>query len=274
MGRKKQEKRVQAKQLFLDSDGIMSNTEIAEALEVNSAKIRKWKCEDKWKEELEKKPRRRGGQKGNRNAVGHGAPRGNQNAVTHGAYSRKYYENLSEEEREQIDSITLDSMDNMLWELKNLIAKETDLKKRIAEYNTTGQAELYTDKVVEMRTPAKVQEDQADPYGSYTEEDEEQEEKKVKLNVSMETTVKSSAFERAMKLEAELNKVHGRIIKLLDSIKSYELEQRRIEIEEKRYTLLKQKLSGVYDVDPDTGEIDDTYRPDDADIEEELNEEV
>ena len=75
-------------------------------------------------------------------------------------------------------------------------------------------------------------------------------------------------------MEAELNKVHGRIIKLLDSIKSYELEQRRIEIEEKRYTLLKQKLSGVYDVDPETGEIDDTYRTDDKDIEEELNEET
>ena len=71
--------------------------------------------------------------------------------------------------------------------------------------------------------------------------------------------IKSSSFEREMKLEAELNKTHGRIIKLLDSIKSYELEQRRIALEEKRYALMKQKISGEYTIDPETGEIDDTH---------------
>ena len=30
---------------------------------------------------------------------------------------------------------------------------------------------------------------------------------------------------------------------------------------------MKQKISGEYDVDPDTGEIDDTYTEDDSDIE-------
>lgn len=116
-----------------------------------------------------------------------------------------------------------------------------------------------------MRTPRKA-EDNPNPYGSYTGE-EQGNSNTTPLDVAMETTIKSSAFERAMKLEAELNKIHGRIIKLLDSIKSYELEQRRISLEEKRYTLMKQKISGEYDVDPDTGEIDDTYTEDDSDIE-------
>ena len=118
-------------------------------------------------------------------------------------------------------------------------------------------------------SPAKEGED-SDPYGAYTGE-ENTDPKKPTLNVAMETTVKSSSFERAMKLEAELNKIHGRIIKLLDSIKSYELEQRRIELEEKRYNLMKQKLSGVYDVDPDTGEINDCFEGEDEDLLEELN---
>lgn len=72
-----------------------------------------------------------------------------------------------------------------------------------------------------------------------------------------QTIIQASAFDRAMKLEAELNKIHGRIIKLLDSIKGYELECRRVLLEERRYRLAKQKLTGEFEVDPDTGEIDD-----------------
>lgn len=265
MARKKDENREKAKQLFLDSEGIMSNPEIAEALGVDSAKVRKWKCIDKWNEALENKPKKRGGQKGNQNAKGHGAPERNRNAETHGAYSSVYFDELTEEEKTLIESVTLDTSENMLRELQTLIAKENDLKKRIAKLNNDDTGELYTDKVVEMRTPRKA-EDTPDPYGSYTGE-EQGGSNTPPLDVAMETTIKSSAFERAMKLEAELNKIHGRIIKLLDSIKSYELEQRRISLEEKRYTLMKQKISGEYDVDPDTGEIDDTYTEDDSDIE-------
>ena len=46
------------------------------------------------------------------------------------------------------------------------------------------------------------------------------------------------------------------------------MEQRRITLEEKRYALMKQKISGEYDVDPDTGEIDDTYteRAEDSEV--------
>lgn len=271
MARKPNENRVKSKQLFLDSDGLMTNPEIAEALGVESAQISKWKCIDKWKDALEAKPRKRGGQKGNRNADGHGAPIRNRNAETHGAYSKVYFDSLSESEKALIESVTLDSTENMLRELQTLVAKEYDLKKRITQYNQEATGDMYIDKVVEMRTPKQDGED-SDPYGAY---EEGAEPKKPALDVSMETTIKSSAFERSMKLEAELNKIHGRIIKLLDTIKSYELEQRRMDLEEKRYTLMKQKISGVYDVDPDTGEIDDTYTEEDnIDTLRELDEEV
>lgn len=260
VARKKDENREKAKQLFLDSEGLMSNPEIAEALGVDSAKVRKWKCIDKWKEALENKPKKKGGQKGNQNAKGHGAPPRNKNAETHGAYSTVYFEELTEEEKTLIESVTLDTEDNMLRELQTLIAKENDLKKRINSLNNDDTGQLYTDKVVEMRTPKKADNEDSDPYEEYA--GGEGEGKKPALDVAMETTIKSSAFERAMKLEAELNKIHGRIIKLLDSIKSYELEQRRISLEEKRYALMKQKLKGEYEVDPDTGEIDDTYTED------------
>lgn len=263
LARQKDENREKAKQLFLDSDGLMKNTEIAEALGIDSAKVRKWKCVDKWNDALENKPKKRGGQKGNKNAKGHGAPVRNKNAETHGAYSKVYFDELSEDEKELIESVTLDTGENTLRELQSLIAKEKDLEKRIKELNTDTTGNLYTDKVVEMRTPGKEGED-ADPYGAYNEDGKEKTQGPA-LSVAMETTIKSSAFERAMKLEDQLNKVHGRIIKLLDTIKSYELEQRRIALEEKRYALMKQKISGEYDVDPDTGEIDDSYTEDSED---------
>lgn len=255
MPRKKDEKREKAKRIFLDSDGMAKNQEIAKALGAAPAKIAKWKYMDKWKEELEKKPKKRGAQRGNKNAKGHGAPKRNRNAQTHGAYATVYFDELTPEERVLIESLTLDTTENMLRVLQTLVAKENDLKKKIRELNNNDTGELFVDRVVEMRTPKKT--DDGDLYGAYTEGGS-----KPPLDVAMETTIKSSAFERAMKLEAELNKTHGRIIKLLDSIKSYELEQRRISLEERRYTLSKQKASGVYDVDPDTGEIDDAYTED------------
>lgn len=251
----KSEKREKAKRIFLDSGGLARNPEIAEALGVESAKIAKWKCMDKWKEALKNKPKKQGAQKGNQNAKGHGAPRRNKNAQTHGAYSTVYFDELTEEEKRLIESVTLDTTENMLRELQTLVAKENDLKKRIAKLNSNNTGELFTDRVVEMRTPKKTED--SDLYGIYAGGNAEGSSKP--LEMAMKTTIKSSAFERAMKLEAELNKIHGRIIKLLDSVKSYELEQRRISLEERRYTLMKQKASGVYDVDPDTGEIDDTY---------------
>ena len=67
----------------------------------------------------------------------------------------------------------------------------------------------------------------------------------------------ASPFDRRMKLETELNKVHGRIIKLLDSIRAYELDNRRLTLEERKYRLMKQKITGEYNINPETGEIDD-----------------
>lgn len=70
--------------------------------------------------------------------------------------------------------------------------------------------------------------------------DRQMELEKSSYKVNMQTVIKASAFDRAMKLEAELNKIHGRIIKLLDSIKGYEMESRRLRLEERKYNLAKQ----------------------------------
>ena len=116
---------------------------------------------------------------------------------------------------------------------------------------------LHIDKVVEMLVPRKADNDGENNALKIAQQDST-------LKIAMQTVVKASPFDRAMKLESERTKIHGRIIKLLDSIKSYELDSRRLELEERKYRLAKQKISGEFEIDPDTGEIDDNTDIDDG----------
>lgn len=300
MARERSPERDKARQLWLDSDGQMSPKEVAEAVGVKPEQVRKWKSVDRWQAALEEQQpkRKRGGQPGNKNAAGAGAPLGNKNAETHGAYSAVRLCDLPDEQRQYIESITLDTETNMLAELQLLIAKEADLQNKISAIEKGNPDALFIDRVVEIRVPkgkerlekqqeklealrrehddllwemdaesgkppTKRQEKKLETLQREIAElqdttaDKERELEESGYNVSAQTVIKASAFERAMKLEAELNKIHGRIIKLLDSIKGYELESRRVRLEERKYNLAKQKLSGAFDIDPDTGEIND-----------------
>lgn len=300
MARERRPERDKARQLWLDSDGQMSPKEVAEAVGVKPEQVRKWKSVDRWQAALEEQQpkRKRGGQPGNKNAAGAGAPLGNKNAETHGAYSAVRLCDLPDEQRQYIESITLDTETNMLAELQLLIAKEADLQNKISAIEKGSPDALFIDRVVEIRVPkgkerlekqqeklealrrehddllwemdtesgkppTKRQEKKLETLQREIAElqdttaDKERELEESGYNVSAQTVIKASAFERAMKLEAELNKIHGRIIKLLDSIKGYELESRRVRLEERKYNLAKQKLSGAFDIDPDTGEIND-----------------
>jgi len=246
--------------------------------------------------EAQKPQKKRGGQPGNKNAAGAGAPIENRNAETHGAYSTVRLDDLPEKQRQYIESLSLNTESNMLTELQLLIAKETDLRIKISNLENGNPDALYIDRVVEMRipkgeerlksnrekldeltrkrddlcfemdgekpaTPAqqkrldKLDRDIAELRDIVSDKERDLEEEGYKVN--MQTVIKASAFDRAMKLEAELNKIHGRIIKLLDSIKGYELECRRVRLEERKYNLAKQRLAGAFNVDPDTGEIND-----------------
>lgn len=300
MARERSQERDRARQVWLDSGGKMTASEVAEQVGVKPAQIRKWKSLDKWNDVLEtqKPPRKRGGQPGNKNAAGAGAPYQNKNAQIHGAYSVVHLADLTPEQREYIQNITLDTQTNMLTELQRLLAKETDLQQKIMALQNGDADALYIDRVIQLQVPKdkeklKHQQDKLNalqqeyddllwqmdenpekPPTKQQEnklkrlqrdiaelqdqtEDAERELERSGFKTSSQTIMKASAFEREMKLEAEQNKIHGRIIKLLDSIKSYELEMRRVHLEERKYNLAKQRLAGVLDVDLETGEIND-----------------
>lgn len=229
--------RDKAKRLWIESKGCVTTKNLAATVGVSEQSIRRWRKEDNWEADTGKK--RRGGQKGNKNAVGHGAPEGNKNAEVHGAYSQVDIEALTQEEREYIEYLAQNTEAAMKRELQLLLAKERDLAQRIKQYEMADPGELYVDRATEMLTPKDDGEDEGE------------------LCTRTLTLIKASPFDRIMRLEAAYDKVHGRILKLHDSMRVHNLDTSRLDLEERKHKLSKQKLSGEYDIDPDTGEIID-----------------
>lgn len=126
--------------------------------------------------------------------------------------------------------------DNLIWDIEvkeNLISKQNQKK-----------LDRYEHQIAELQNKVNDALQECD-------------DKDIALKTNMKTVIKSSLFERTMKLEAELNKIHGRIIKLLDSIRSYELDTCRLNLEKKKYNLAKQKVMGEFDFNFDAGDTDE-----------------
>ncbi len=248
MGRPRNPQRDLSLKRYLETDGKISTKELSELAGVPESRIRKWKSEDKWEETLKKKPKKRGGQKGNRNAAGKTpAKAGNKNAVTHGAFAQAGYEDIPQEKAREIKNMKeAGAMPHMIEELKSLYVRKEYLEKLLEEYEAPEEGRFYADKIVHMIMP-KGKGDAKDPENAKDAEGGQQE----KFKTMMKSVVKSSPFDRAMKVEAELNKLHGRIIKQIDSIKAYEMEERRLQLEEKRLELSQQKLTGEINIEPE-----------------------
>lgn len=261
MGRQRNPQRDLSLKRFLESDGTATLDELAAAADVPKSRISKWKSEDKWEEKLKDKPRKKGGQRGNRNAAGRTpAKEGNKNAVTHGAYAQAGYEDIDPDTAAQIQKIKPgDSQTQLIEELQSLLVRKAYLEGLLQQYTAPEAAEqFYTDKIVHMIVPKSVEEQvQERDAGIEAETAQDPEGSKEPLKTAMKSIIKASAFDRAMKVEAELNRLHGRIIKLIDSMKAVEMEERRLTLEEKKYNLAKQKLTGEIEFDEETGEIID-----------------
>lgn len=118
MPRARSPKRDEAYQLWIASEGKKKLKDIAAELGVSETQVRKWKNQDKWNGNVTNQvkgnvtKRKRGGQPGNKNAVGHGAPKGNQNATKHGLFSRY----LPEDTREIFFSLDFEDPLDLLWD--------------------------------------------------------------------------------------------------------------------------------------------------------------
>lgn len=115
MPRKPDERINRAKEMYLKG---MKLVEIASQLNLPEGTVRRWKSTHKWDSERsdknnERSHRKKGGQPGNQNAVGHGGtgPPGNKNAEKYGFFS-KY---LPRETREIFSAISEADPLDLLW---------------------------------------------------------------------------------------------------------------------------------------------------------------
>ncbi len=252
MGRPRNPQRDLSLKRYLEANGKISTIELARLAGVAENRIRKWKSEDKWEEALKNKPRKRGGQKGNKNAAGKTpAKKGNKNAVTHGAFAQIGFKDIPQEKAEEIQNMKkLEVMQHMMEELQALYLRKAYLEKLLVEYESSNAEGFYTDKIVHMIVPKN--EEKIGINMGAVEDPEVIAGQQVKgFKTAMKSIIKSSPFDRAMKVEAELNKLHGRIIKQLDSIKAYEMEGKRLQLDEQRIKLMKQKMIGEIEIDPE-----------------------
>lgn len=267
MARERSPERIRAKDKYIESGGKISHKELAELYGVKAQTIRKWKCLDKWDEELKAKyPPHRGAQQGNSNAKGHGAPKGNTNALKHGGYSKVFFENLSDEEKALLKSLTNDVLQNLTLEYQTLVIQEMRIKNEIAKLECATVDELDTDTVT-VRETLKTKEERededlqraadiaaevyiadADIYvGKHSKPGEK---------LHMRITNNSSAFNRKMKLEDLLIKKQGRIIKVLSEMRNCENERLRIGIERRKLSLAHSRITGEFDISPDIPEYE------------------
>ena len=257
MARPRKPERDKAKKMYLESGGKISTKELAAAVGVDDSRIRKWKSLDKWEDAMQNQPKKKGGQPGNKNAAGRTpAKQGNKNAVTHGAFAHVGIEDLTEEQQEEILAMKPgETLSRMNEELQGLIVRKTYLTGLLENFtNPEKQQEYYTDKIVHMVVPISQEERaQAEEMALELEVVADPEGGKESLKTAMKTIIKASPFDRAMKVEAELNKLNGRIIKLLDSMRAHETDQSRLALERLKYQLARQKATGEFDIDPEDG---------------------
>lgn len=258
MARKANPQRKESLKRFLDSRGKISLEELAQQAGVPKRTISKWKCEDRWNEQLERQPKKHGGQPGNKNAAGKTPKKnGNRNAVTHGAYMQISYADIPEERAAAIQNLTGNSKDHLTEELKTLLLRREYLQQQLKKYTDEEDKQtFYVDKIVHMIVPKSMEEVQEEEdAGMEAAEaiDPETGSPKVaagaeRMKTAMKSIIKASPFDRAMKIQAELTKVDGRILKAIDSIKSYEIEDRRMQLEQSKYELARQRLTGEIEI--------------------------
>lgn len=206
--------------------------DLAKELGVNYKNLCQWRKEEQWDEQLDRK---RGGQPKNKNAKGNSggaAPIRNKNAEKDGAYSTIFFDELTDAEKQAIESTELRGQKALEEELKLLKFRESKILAKIAYYENKPEDELYLHSVTDMRVPGGKGSSRSDgviqQLGMYN---------------------KDSAFARVLKLDEALYKVQGRIATIVTSLRAIEDSEKRLDIEHQRLEIMKMKATGAVDVD-------------------------
>ena len=229
----------QARDLFLEGKKMI---EISELLKIPEGTIRSWKNRYDWDNAtLQKRKRnvakRKGGQPGNKNALGAGAPEKNKNAVTTGEFETLLFDCLDLEEQRLVQAVPEDKQALLMQEIQLLTVRERRMLKRIELLRNAADKE---DKIIVGETGMT-----AVGHKKGIEKDKETDllEYRGKLG-------------QIQNIEDALTRVQARKQAAIDALHRYGVDDARLEIEMMKLDLAALKLGGQEQQIEDDGFLD------------------
>lgn len=155
MARARSPNSIEAEEMYKNG---MKLVDIAKKLDVPASTVRRWKSTQNWDGDTKKKKnersqkkktsaRHKGGQLGNKNAVGNrGGPLkpGDKIAEKHGAYSSVYWDVLDESEKDMIEDIPMDEEMLLIEQIQLFAVRERRIMAAINKYrNMNGEVSLF-----------------------------------------------------------------------------------------------------------------------------------
>lgn len=222
MPRGRSPNRDKAHEIYQQHGGKITNREIAAMLEEDEKVIAVWKSRDKWNVVQQSKKRcttkAKGGQPGNRNAVGHGGtgPPGNKNAVKTGEFETLFFDCLNPDERLLAQMVPTDKEQLLLQEIQLLTVRERRMLKRINDLQAAAEKQEQ-DKAAGM-TAVK--------YKTGTEKDKE-----------TDLVEYTGVLGQIQSVEDALTRVQGRKQHAIDSLHRYGYDDARLKLEIQKYQI-------------------------------------
>lgn len=243
MSRQRSENRDKAFRMWERSGRTLTPTQIAKRLGISSSLVRKWKHLDAW----EARPsRKRGGQPGNKNAVGNsggGAPPGNKNAWKNGNYESMWLSEIAAEHKLRLMNMETDPRQILVNEITLLEYREFRMMRYINMIEQGWDASSVTSKSERFK---KIVEGIGD-VPTFDDEGNLQTDRRVEYSMieTERTTKTSQKLERILAIENALSTIQGRktkCIALLDQFDRNELTTEELQVRIQRMQLEVNKL--------------------------------
>ncbi|MBM5675596.1 phage terminase small subunit [Listeria seeligeri] len=260
MARKRDPRRIEAKNMWLESNGEMKLVEIAGKLGCSSNQIRKWKSTEKWSidDEIEKVPEsnsnvtnekeryyklkgnvnaignRGGAPPGNSNAVGNvggSAPPGNKNAVVTGEYETLSWEFMTERERQLYDSMDGNLVTHINQTIRELEIRKRRMMERIANIEKS-MSDVEKSTLKQLRNKEYIGEKDGKKVRLYKQE-----------LVTVEEREKVTAkIDRILNIENSLNNVTNQLIRAIKQQSDLEQAELKKELISSQTSMNREKL--------------------------------
>lgn len=242
MARTRSPDSIEAEKMYKDG---MKLVDIAKKIGKPEGTVRRWKSTQNWDGVADKKGKKKqserpeknnpsvrkkkGGQPGNKNAAGHApsVPYGNTNALKHGGYSQIYWDTLTEEEKELIETQPEDEEEMLIHQIMLFSVRERRLMKAINQYKE-AKGGIYMAATLQREGKRRFKDDEEKLLYEERVKKEVQAEKRMPGEFYTITTETSSTIDLVARLEKELTTVQSKKTKAIDSLTRLRLEKQKI----------------------------------------------